>query len=303
MACLSPPGRAMHFVTRTPSPPLARFVGQLWYFTAPELPDLLERVLPTGSMSLLISLADDELRWYDVAAGPFAPATAADAVAPAASPARCHRLSGVAVCGAYAEHFAIDTAEQRAIVGAEFTPGGAFPFFGPDAEALGGTHVSLDALWGREAALLRERVLEATTPEARLHALESALAERLLRRPARPLARDPAVDFALAAFADPSGAYTVSDVVGQLGMSSRRFIRSFAEQVGLTPKRYCRVRRFQQALSAIERGDRLSWAAVAASCGYYDQAHFIHDFRAFAGLTPTEYAAKRRVQNHVPLRG
>ncbi|WP_438023325.1 helix-turn-helix domain-containing protein [Sorangium sp. So ce233] len=298
----------MHFVTRTPSPPLARFVGQLWYYAAPELPDLLERVLPTGSMSLLINLAEDELRWYDPAA-----ATAAAAVAsapdPASSPARCHRLSGIAVCGAHAEHFAIDTAEQRAIVGAEFTPGGAFPFFGPDAEALGGTHVSLDALWGREAALVRERVLEARTPEARLRALESALEARLLRPPARlsvsarSPARDPAVDFALAAFADPSRAYTVSDVIGQLGMSSRRFIRSFTEQVGLTPKRYCRVRRFQQAISAIERRERVSWAGVAAACGYYDQAHFIHDFRAFAGLTPTEYAAKRRERNHVPLGG
>ncbi|WP_437731199.1 helix-turn-helix domain-containing protein [Sorangium sp. So ce1335] len=293
----------MHFVTRTPSPPLARFVGQLWYCAAPELPDLLERVLPTGSMSLLINLAEDELRRYDVATGPSAPSPVAGALAPAASPARCHRVSGIAICGAHAEHFAIDAAEQRAIVGAEFTPGGAFPFFGPDAEALGGTHVSLDALWGREAALVRERVLEARTPEASLRALETALGERLLRRPARPLARDPAVDFALAAFADPSRACTVSDVVGQLGMSSRRFIRSFTEQVGLTPKRYCRVRRFQQALAAIERGERVSWAGVAAACGYYDQAHFIHDFRAFAGLTPTEYAARRRERNHVPLGG
>ncbi|WP_437686353.1 helix-turn-helix domain-containing protein [Sorangium sp. So ce176] len=289
----------MHFVTRTPSPPLARFVGRLWYYAAPELPDLLERVLPTGSMSLLINLAEDELRWYDPASSSAPP--------PASSSARCHRLSGIAVCGAHAEHFAIDTAEQRAIVGAEFTPGGAFPFFGPDAEALGGTHVSLDALWGREAALVRERVLEASTPEARLRALESALAARLLRPPARlsarSPARDPAVDFALAAFADPSRACTVSDVIGQLGMSSRRFIRSFTEQVGLTPKRYCRVRRFQQALSAIERCERVSWARVASACGYYDQAHFIHDFRAFAGLTPTEYVAKRRERNHVPIGG
>ncbi|WP_437808495.1 helix-turn-helix domain-containing protein [Sorangium sp. So ce1078] len=285
----------MHFVTHAPPPPLGRFVRLLWYYTAPELPDLLERVLPSGAMSLLINLAEDELRWYDAA-------SAAPAGAPDAAPARCHRLAGIAVCGAHAEHFAIDTAEQRAIVGAEFTPGGALPFFGSDAEALSGTHVSLDALWGREAALVRERVLDARTPDETLRALEAALAARLLR-PRAPLARDPAIDFALAAFADPSRAYTVADVTGQLGMSSKRFIRSFTEQVGLTPKRYCRVQRFQQAISAIERGERVSWAGVAAACGYYDQAHFIHDFRAFAGLTPTEYVARRRERNHVPLGG
>ncbi|WP_437935041.1 helix-turn-helix domain-containing protein [Sorangium sp. So ce341] len=280
----------MRFVTYAPPPPLGRFVGQLWYCAAPELPDLLERVLPSGAMSLLINLAEDELRWYDAAA------------APAAALARCHRLSGIAVCGAHAEHFAIDTVEQRAIVGAEFTPGGALPFFGPAIEALGGTHVSLDALWGREAALVRERVLEARTPDEKLRALEAALAARLVR-PRAPLARDPAVDFALAAFADPARASTVADVTGQLGMSSKRFIRTFTEQVGLTPKRYCRVQRFQQAIAAIERGERASWAGVAAACGYYDQAHFIHDFRAFAGLTPTEYVARRRERNHVPQGG
>ncbi|WP_437586696.1 helix-turn-helix domain-containing protein [Sorangium sp. So ce1000] len=289
-------GRPMRFVTYTPPPPLGRFVRQLWYYAAPELPDLLERVLPSGAMSLLINLAEDELRWYDGAAEHGA----ADGGSLGLAPARCHRLSGIAVCGAHAEHFAIDTAEQRAIVGAEFSPGGASPFFGPDAEALGGTHVSLDALWGRDAGLVRERVLEAKTPDEKLRALESALASRLLR-PRAPLDRDPSVDFALAAFADLSRAWTVADVTGQLGMSPKRFIRSFTERVGLTPKRYCRVQRFQQAVSAIERGERVSWAGVAAACGYYDQAHFIHDFRAFAGLTPTEYVARRRERNHVPL--
>ncbi|HTN86878.1 MAG TPA: AraC family transcriptional regulator [Sorangium sp.] len=285
----------MRFVVHTPPPPLARFVSQLWYYATPELPHLLERVLPSGAVNLLINIAEDELRWYDDPTG----VAAADG---APSPPRCHRLSGIAVCGAHAEHVTIDTAEQREIIGAEFTPGGAFPFFGPDVEAFGGAHVSLEAIWGREAALVRERVLEAKTPEARLRALESALAARLLR-PRAPPARDPAVDFALAAFADPSRACTVADVTGQLGMSAKRFIRSFTEQVGLTPKRYCRVRRFQQVISAIERGERVSWAGVAAACGYYDQAHFIHDFRAFAGLTPTEYVARRRERNHVRLDG
>ncbi|WP_437980670.1 helix-turn-helix domain-containing protein [Sorangium sp. So ce117] len=298
----------MRFVTYTPPPPLGRFVRLLWYYAAPELPDLLERVLPSGAMSLLINLAEDELRWYDGAAEHGAAEHgaaehgAADGGAADGGAARCHRLSGIAVCGAHAKHFAIDTAEQRAIVGAELSPGGAAPFFGPDAAALGGAHVSLDALWGREAALVRERVLEAKTPEERLRALESALASRLLR-PRAPLERDPSVDFALAAFADLSRAWTVADVTGQLGMSSKRFIRSFTERVGLTPKRYCRVQRFQQAVSAIERGERVSWAGVAAACGYYDQAHFIHDFRAFAGLTPTEYVTRRRERNHVPLDG
>ena len=56
-------------------------------------------------------------------------------------------------------------------------------------------------------------------------------------------------------------------------------------------------------LAAIERGDVLSWARVALACGYYDQAHFIHEFRGFAGVTPTEYVAQRRARNHLPIEG
>ena len=85
-----------------------------------------------------------------------------------------------------------------------------------------------------------------------------------------------------------------------IGLSAKRFIERFKIEVGLTPKRYCRVRRFQRALALANRGRRVDWTGVALDCGYFDQAHFIHDFRSFAGLTPTEYlAARTSFQNHV----
>ena len=71
-------------------------------------------------------------------------------------------------------------------------------------------------------------------------------------------------------------------------------------EVGMTPKRYCRVRRFQRALALANRGRQVDWNRVALDCGYFDQAHFIHDFRSFAGLTPTGYqSARTSFQNHV----
>jgi AraC-like DNA-binding protein len=57
--------------------------------------------------------------------------------------------------------------------------------------------------------------------------------------------------------------------------------------VGVTPKRYCRILRFQRALVGAHRGKRVDWAQLAVECGYWDQAHFIHEFRLFSGLTPT----------------
>ncbi len=85
-------------------------------------------------------------------------------------------------------------------------------------------------------------------------------------------------------------------------LSPKRFIQVFSEEVGLTPKLFCRVRRFQEVLRLIEKGQHIEWAEIALTCGYFDQAHCIHDFRAFSGLNPTTYLTHRgEHRNHVPL--
>jgi AraC-like DNA-binding protein len=192
----------------------------------------------------------------------------------------------------------IDTAEQQWCVGVQFKAGGAFPFFGMPVAELRDTHVSLDTLWGSRAVELRDRLLAAPTPEATFRVLELALLERMARDPER----HPAVRFALREFLDVPHTRTVAEVTGQLGLSPRRFIQVFAEQVGLTPKLFCRVRRFHEVMRRVHQGSRIDWTEVALSCGYFDQAHFIRDFRAFSGLNPTAYLAHRgEYLNHVPI--
>jgi AraC-like DNA-binding protein len=89
-------------------------------------------------------------------------------------------------------------------------------------------------------------------------------------------------------------------VADAVGLSVRRFIEALARDVGLTPKQDCRVCRFQQAVTAANAACEVDWAEVALSCGCYDQPHFIHDFRAFSGLTPGGYRDGRTAfQNHV----
>jgi len=245
-------------------PALRLFVESLWHFEG-EFAHARERILPTGRMQLLVNLYEDELRTYE--GDDFS---------------QVRRIRGAGLCGAYARAFGIDTLEQRWVMGVTFRPGGAAAFFAEPADALSGDHIPLEPLWGRDGALLRERLLEQPTPAARLRCLEAVLLERV----ARPLELDKRVDFALAALDRdvPVGAITE-----RLGMTPRRFIAHFRQAVGLTPKRYARVRRFSRVLEAYERGERLDWSALAASCGYFDQAHLIHDFREFAGIPPTRY--------------
>jgi AraC-like DNA-binding protein len=82
-------------------------------------------------------------------------------------------------------------------------------------------------------------------------------------------------------------------VAAVVGLSERRFIQIFRDQVGLTPKRFQRLRRFYSALDLIASVQSVDWPDIALACGYYDQAHFIHEFREFSGLSPTEYLPLR----------
>lgn len=267
--------------TYTPGPPLAEFVAFFWLYEHDGPPHAKERRLPTGTMELVINLREDTIPVYD-----------------RRDPSRCRRFRGGVFSGTHTEHVVIDTASQASTLGVHFKPGGAFPFLGRPASELRDAHVSLDTLWGRAADALRERLLAAETPAAKFRVLEAAL----LARADRPLERDPAVAYALNAFRRGAGTPAVSDVAAQVGFSHRHFIQRFREEVGLTPKLFCRVRRFQGVLRRLDERQDVDWAGVALACGYYDQAHLIRDFRAFSGITPTTYVAHRAAhRNHVPL--
>jgi AraC-like DNA-binding protein len=270
----------MIYRNHLPGPPLSEFVACMWFGDGYIVPHALERVLPTGAMSVIINLYEDRTRVYDLH-----------------DLTKCRTLSGSIVCGAYSEYAVIDTAEQRSTVGVAFRPGGAFPFFRLPAGELQDTDVSLDTLWGAEAGFLREQLLEAKTPETKFAVLERAL----LNRCAKPLERHPAVRFAVHSFQCRPN-HAVSAVTQHIGLSERHFIQLFAEQVGLTPKLFCRVQRFQNVLGRIARVQSIDWTQIALGCGYFDQAHFIHDFKAFSGISPSTYLAnKTQFQNHVVL--
>ncbi|MCU1221505.1 MAG: transcriptional regulator, AraC family [Candidatus Angelobacter sp.] len=272
----------MQYLTHIPPPPLSNFVDLFWFYDGfPEQAHTKERLMPDGSIELVINLKEDEARIYD-----------------RQNLDKCNRLPGALICGPHSSFFVIDTAQQDSVMGVHFKPGGAFPFFKMPAAELHNLHVSLEDLWGHEAGLLRQRLLEARTPEKKFQVLEGCLLAQALR----PLERHRAVDCALGLFRNIHTAPAIADLAGHIGISSRRFIQLFSNQVGLTPKLFSRVRRFQRVLQEIRTGAEFSWADIAASCGYFDQAHFIHDFKEFSGINPTTYLAHKTDHlNHVPI--
>ena len=270
----------MIFRSYIPAAPLSDFVALFWLYEGYVQPHARERVLPDGSVELVVSLVEVESRVYD------------------GEPTSGRTFRNGVMAGARSESLVIDTASQASVMGVHFKPGGAYPFLPMPTSELHNAVVALDDLWGATAASLREHLLEATTTDAKFHILE----QTLLEQARRPLARHRAVAYALDELQRERHARSISDVTDETGLSARRFIQVFSEEVGLTPKLFCRVRRFQQVLSLIHTAAQINWADVAVRCGYFDQAHFIHDFQAFSGINPTTYLAHKTPHlNHVPL--
>jgi AraC-like DNA-binding protein len=250
----------MIFRIRVPAPPLNDLVEMLWFAEGYVAPHKQERLLPIGTMELVIPLSDE---------------------APVLS-------------GAHSQFFVIDTPNEP-VLGAHFRPGGAFAVLGVPASELRNMHVSLDDLWGSSfAGSLRERIFAAASTEARFDILEQALTSRIAAR------RTPAIGFAVEEI--ERRLPRVETLVARAGISHRRFIQTFADEVGLTPKVYSRVQRFQRVLRCVAMREDVDWADVALACGYFDQSHLIHEFRVLSGLSPSVYLQRRTPHtNHVPL--
>ena len=233
--------------------------------------------MPTGTIELVLPLHEERSRFYNAAN--------LDWFEERRSPLLLGAQSGCVV---------IDAPQEAPVIGVHFRPGGAFPFLGVPASEIENQSLSLEDIWGRDAIRLRECILAAQGPYEKLNVLERTLLARLGAPD-----QHPAVAFAVSELCGPR---RVSDVVDQIGISSRRFIQLFHDHVGLTPKVFSRVRRFQDAILRIGNGRRVEWVDLAADCGFYDQAHFNHEFRRFSGLSPERYLVERTSQpNHVAV--
>lgn len=263
----------MLFRSYIPGPPLSAFVEDFRLYRGYSGAHARERILPSGTFELVFNLREDELRIYDPSGSePF------------------RRFPGAVVSGPYAGPFLTDTAEESSILQVHFRPGGAAPFLALPASDFVDTHVDLRTLWGREATVLRERLCVAREPSRQFEMLERSLFDRLSDRPIGHAAARMASDTLIRTH----GGARVRDLAEAAGLSQRRLIAVFTAELGLTPKLFGRIRRFQHAVALIRMDAGNDWAKISADCGYFDQSHLIRDFGAFSGVSPSSF--RRRQQ-------
>jgi AraC-like DNA-binding protein len=253
---------------------LAPFVASFWVHRG-QLAHRFERVLPAGCMQLLVNLHEDELRDYTLDGH-------------AAS-----RIRGTGLQGPRTTPVVIDTIGQCEICGVSFVPGGAWPFLGVPASVITDRVIDLSEFWGRHGSVLRDRLLEVRNPAAQLDVLETALLEQA--RHFNEL--DRAIEVACVWVAQGMRVRTVGD---RMGLTPRQLIARFRSRIGMSPKLFSRIARFQRVIHAMD--GETSWVELADRYGFADQAHLIREFREFAGTTPTAYRARSvEARNHIPI--
>jgi AraC-like DNA-binding protein len=250
---------------RPPHPALRPFVRDLWITELPRAGrsnDADERAMPDGLMHIAIRLSHAQIRIHDST--------------------RAQDFGYAVLGGARSGHYVRAGRGPTRSIGATLLPGAARVFFGTSALAFANRHTSLMDLWGAEVSSLREHLIELRRPSLQLDLFELYLLNRL------PAIRGvhPAIAASLATLQPDED---VSSMVERSGFSHRRFIELFVESVGLSPKKFMRVRRFQRVLKLLKAQPKAAWAQLALDAGYADQPHLNREFREFAGLAPEDY--------------
>lgn len=264
-----------------PSWPLGEFIASFLYYKDFRPEHAIDRLLPDGNVTLLIELTGAPQHVYDN-----------------------DTLKESQLCrnawfsGNRNGFITIPSCRDIEMFVVNFHKGKSFPFLRDPLLAYTNCIVDAEIAFSNTILELRETLLSKTTPAAMFDAAE----HYFLTTGKDRMELQPCIDFAVTSLTEHPGQQTLQELSEKIGYSQKHFIQLFKTHVGITPKAFMRIMRFQHAIREVEQKSHFNWTEIAFQAGYYDQAHFIHDFKKFAGFTPGEYLARKNAQlNYVPV--
>lgn len=256
----------MTYTTLEPHPDLAPLVKCYWTLELPAQQNVERQlIVPDGCIEMAFILGDDIMRY-----------TSEDdfILQPRAM-----------ILGQITRKFYIKPTGAVDSFAVRFYPYGLAGFAQVDINTLSNTETPLSVLFGKESSeLLAQRVVQAGSTEARKDIVESFLLDRL--RQSETI--DAIVHETIEAMLETKGRGSIKEILGE-DVSRRKLERQFRQAIGLSPKQLCRVIRLQAALKMMLNRQSETFTDVAYENDYYDQAHFIRDFKEFTGTTPRRY--------------
>jgi len=271
----------MIFRIHIPRFPLDEFVEAFVYFDGVQHEHKFDRFLPNGDTEILIDFHDAPQFIYDNQSLKEIQA--------------CNR---VWASGLRTEPITIPAGNKSEMMVISFKKGKAASFFPFPMQEIADSVVDADLVWGTDFGLLRERLLATADIDERFRIVEDFLLSEFLSQ----LAIDPCVAFAISEMTERPDALSIARMNHKIGYSQKHFTDLFRRAVGVTPKAYLKIMRFQKAVRTIDAWPDLDWGQIALECGFYDQSHFINDFKNFSGFTPEHYSTiHTHYQNYVPV--
>lgn len=264
-----------------PRAPLDQFVAGFVYFDDVSFEHNFDRFLPNGDTEILIDFHDTPQFIYDNSSLKEIQA--------------CHH---VWASGLRTEPITIPAGNKSEMMVISFKKGKAAPFFPFPMEEIADSVVDADLVWGTDFGLLREQVLSTPDISERFRIVE----DFLIREFQSQMAVNPCIAYAIGEMTSRPDAVSIARMNAQIGYSQKHFAEMFRRHVGVTPKAYLKIMRFQKAVTEIDRTSDPDWGQIALECGFYDQSHFINDFKHFSGFTPDHYTTiHTHYQNYIPV--
>lgn len=250
----------IQFFEKTPTPPLALYIESFWRL---EGAGKKEKIFPDGRMEMVFNLSDPFRRYHTDGSTEIQP------------PAL--------LVGQMRDHTVIEPTGRIHLFGIRFQPGGAFPFLQFALDGVTDKIQNLDAVWGRLAEELTARLAGAGNFDSQVLDAERILMRRLHTD------GDNKIAYAVQQIISSGGNLILDRLVSEISLSARQIERKFQERVGIGPKLLARLVRFQKVFRLLGPEPNPRWVEIALHCGYYDQAHFIRDFKEFTGEIPSSY--------------
>lgn len=189
------------------------------------------------------------------------------------------------VIGQLSQPLQIEPTGETGIFSVRFHPEGFLPFATIPIKEMENSAVSLEILYGKYGQEIEQKILNTNSTSEKMNLIEAFLLNRL----ANTEAIDCIIKSTIETILTANGQFTVDELSEQNNINRRQLERKFSSTVGLSPKQLSKTIRLQATLKILLNKKFTSLTALAYEGEYYDQAHFIKDFKEFTGLTPKEF--------------
>lgn len=262
--------------------PLNEYIELFTYYEGYDPAHQVERLLPEGVVEIIIDLTESAKYIYDNQ-----------------TLKQIQSCNQAWVSGLRTSFISITAGPMASMFIIRFYPGKAWPFLQIPISEIQDYIVDADLIFGEEIALLREALLYGKSLEEKFKLAENYF----LRKAGHLLNLHPAVGYGIREIISAPSLVSIKKIVQKTGYTHKHFISMFNKYVGLNPKQFLQIIKFQQAIRAIENCKTINWTHLAIDCGYYDQAHFINDFKKFSGFNPSSYIeVKGEFINYIPIK-